>query len=297
VQFLSFIIIYPFIWLYSLLPFRVLYFFSDLIYVLLYHILGYRKKVVIGNLKMAFPDKSDDEINNIGKKFFKHFADVFGVEMVKSFTMPKKEMVKRYKGINMEIFDTYDAQGRSAIIVGAHYANWEWIFNFNLFIKYDAYAIYKKLKNPYFDKKVRQTRGRFNTTLVPTKRIFSLAKEVDTANDTGLYGFISDQSPRIDKAKYWTDFLGQRVPVQIGVEALAKKYNMPIIFYDAKKIKRGYYECTLRLLTDTPRDFEDYEITDLYLREVEKQIERVPEHYLWTHKRFKHVGKEPKQSD
>ena len=85
-----------------------------------------------------------------------------------------------------------------------------------------------------------------------------------------------------------------RVPVQIGVEVLAKKYDMPVVFYDTKKIKRGYYECTLRLLTDSPRDFKDYELTDLYLREVEKQIKNAPEHYLWTHKRFKHVGKEQK---
>jgi len=293
-QFITFIFVYPFIWLLSILPFRVLYFISNLFYYLIYYIIGYRKKVVIGNLKLAFPDKSESEIKAISKKFFKHFVDVFGVEIVKSFTMPKKEMVKRYKPINLEILNELEAEGRSAIIVGAHYANWEWIFSFNLSINYDAYAVYKTIKNPYFDKKVRDTRGRFNTTLISTSRIFSLVKEIDVANKIALYGFISDQSPRIDKAKYWSEFMGVRVPIQVGVEVLAKKYNMPIVFYDARKLKRGYYECTLKLLTDSPRDFKDYELTDLFMREVEKQIHRTPEHYLWTHKRFKHAGKEPK---
>lgn len=277
-----------------MLPFRVLYFFSDIIYYLLYYIVGYRKKVVYGNLRLAFPDKSEEEITTIAKKFYRHFIDVFGVEMIKSFTMPKKEMAKRYQGINVEIFDKLHDQGRSSIIVGAHHANWEWIFNFNLLTKYKAYAIFKKLKNPYFDKKVRETRGRFKTTLISTKETFAVIKKNSEANKVSLFGFISDQTPRLSKAQYWTDFLGVRVPVQIGVEVLAKKYDMPVIFYDTKKIKRGYYECTLRLLTDSPRDFKDYELTDLYLREVEKQIKNAPEHYLWTHKRFKHVGKEQK---
>jgi len=277
-----------------MLPFRVLYFFSDIIYYILYYIVGYRKKVVFGNLKLAFPEKSEKEITTIAKKFYHHFVDVFGVEMIKSFTMSTKEMAKRYQGINIEIFDKLYDQGRSSIVVGAHHANWEWIFNFNVLIKYNVYAVFKKLKNPYFDKKIRETRGRFNTTLISTKETFAVVKKNSETNTTSLFGFISDQTPRLGKAQYWSEFLGVRVPMQIGVEVLAKKYDLAVIFYDAKKIKRGYYECTLRLLTDSPKDFKDYELTDLYFREVEKQIKNAPEHYLWTHKRFKHVGKEPK---
>lgn len=277
-----------------MLPFRVLYFFSDIIYYILYYIIGYRKKVVFDNLSLAFPDKSEPEIKAISKKFFKHFVDVFGVEIIKSFTMPKQEMVRRYKPVNIELLNELEAKGKNAIIVGAHYANWEWIFSFNLSIKYDAYAVFKTLKNPYFDKKIRDTRGRFNTTLINTKETFSVIEKTTEANKASIFGFISDQSPRIDKVKYWGEFMGVRVPIQVGVEVLAKKYNLPVVFYDARKIKRGYYECTLKLLTDSPRDFKDYELTDLFMREVEKQIHRTPEHYLWTHKRFKHTGREPK---
>ena len=275
-----------------MLPFRVLYFFSDIIYYLLYYIIGYRKKVVFGNLRLAFPEKSEQEITTIAKKFYHHFIDVFGVEMIKSFTMSKKEMAKRYKGVNLEVFEKLYNQNRSCIVVGAHHANWEWIFNFNLLVKYDAYAVFKKLKNPYFDKKVRETRGRFNTTLISTKETFSLIKKNSESNIVSLFGFINDQTPRLSKAIHWTNFLGVRVPVQIGMEILAKKHNLAVVFYDAKKLKRGYYECTLSLLTDSPKDFKDYELTDLFLRAVEKQIKNAPEHYLWTHKRFKHVGKE-----
>jgi len=275
-----------------MLPFRILYFFSDLIYYLIYYIIGYRKKVVFGNLKLVFPEKSEKEITSIAKKFYRHFIDVFGVEMIKSFTMPKKEMMKRYKGINLELLDQFHDEGKSAIIIGAHYANWEWIFNFNLLIKYDAYAVFKRLKNKYFDKKVRETRGRFNTTLISTKETFAVINKNSETDKVSLFGFISDQTPRLDKAQYWSEFLGVRVPIQIGAEVLAKKHNLALTFYDTRKIKRGYYECTIRLLTSCPNDFKDYELTELYLREVEKQIKNAPEYYLWTHKRFKHMGKE-----
>ena len=245
---------------------------------MIYYVLGYRK-----------------EITEIAKKFYSHFLDVFFVELVKSFTMSADEMAKRYKPVNIEILENLEAQKKSAIILGAHYANWEWIFNFNLLIKYQAYAVYKKIKNPYFDKKVRQTRGRFNTALVSTKEVFKLIKNLETNNNVGLYGFIGDQSPKLNKKQYWTEFLGLRVPVYTGVEVLSKQYNLPIVFYAAKKIKRGYYECTLSLLVDEPSNFKEHEITNMFLRAVEAQVYDRPEHYLWTHKRFKHLGKDPER--
>ncbi len=291
-QFLVFILVYPFIWFFSILPFRILYFISDCFYYLIYYIIGYRKKIVIHNLKLVFPKKSNEEIKIITKKFYQHFVDVF-VEMIKAFTISEKEIIKRYKFTNIEVLSELEANNKSVLILGSHYANWEWIFCLNLHVKSNGYAVFKKLKNLYFDKKTRETRGRFNTSLIPTKEIFEVINNNTKNNVLSIYGFLGDQSPKVDKAFYWSKFLGVNVPIITGSEMLAKKHNLPVVSFQTKKMQRGYYETTFKLLAKNPNDFKDYDITDNYLRELEKSIYEAPEYYFWTHKRFKHKGKEP----
>ncbi|MET2985215.1 lysophospholipid acyltransferase family protein [Aureibaculum conchae] len=290
-QFLSYIIVYPFIWLLSILPFRILHFISDGFYYLLYYVVGYRKKVVFNNIKLAFPEKSDKEISHIAKKSYRHFIDVF-VEIIKLFTISKKQLVKRYKIGNIDILKNLENQSRSSILMGGHYANWEWIFLLNTKLKYNGYAIYKKIKNKYFDKKIRETRGRFNTNLVSTKNTFSVITKNKKENILSLYGFLGDQSPRVGKTHYWSHFLGvDNLPIHTGAELLAKKHDLPVVFFKTKRIKRGYYEVNFELITDNPKSFKDYDITDIYLRKVEEQVKEAPEFYFWTHNRFKHQGK------
>ncbi len=290
-QFLSFILIYPFIWIFSILPFRVLYFISDGFYYLIYYIIGYRKKVVTSNLKLAFPQKTDHEIKVISKKFYRHFVDIF-VEMIKAFTISDKEIMKRYKFTNIELLKELETEKRNVLFLGSHYANWEWIFCLNLYVKTDGYAVFKKLKNKYFDKKIRETRGRFNTILVPTKEIFKIIDRNYKNNTQSMYGFLGDQSPKRKKSHHSGLFLGVHVPIITGSEMLAKKYNLAVLSFRTKKIKRGYYEATFKVLAENPKDFKDYEITDSYLRELEKSIYEAPEYYFWTHKRFKHKDSE-----
>jgi len=291
-QFLIFILVYPFIWLFSILPFKVLYFISDCFYYLIYYIIGYRKKTVTYNLKLAFPNKSDQEIKSIRKKFYKHFVDVF-VEMIKSFTISEKAILNHYKFRNIEVLQQLEANNKSILLLGSHYANWEWIFCLNLHVKFNGYAVFKKLKNTYFDKKIRQSRGRYRTSLIPTKKILDTIDTNTKSNILSIYGFLGDQSPRIAKTHYWSKFLGVNVPIITGPEMLAKKYNLTVVIFHTKKTKRGYYETTFKLLTETPNDFKDYDITDNYLRELEKSIYEAPEYYFWTHKRFKHKDKMP----
>lgn len=292
-QLIVFLLFYPILWFFSILPFKVLYFLSDCLYVVAYHIIGYRKKVVFGNLRLVFPEKDKKEIQNIAKEFYSHFIDIFFVEMVKSFTMSKSEITKRFKIHNTELLDKLYEEGKDAILLGAHYANWEWLFSLNLKIKYNGYAVYKKVNNKYLNKKIEETRGRFNTTLIPTKEIFDKMAENANNNIRSLYGFLGDQSPKAHKAHHWNTFLGVYVPIYTGAEFLAKKYNMAIVFFKTKKIKRGYYESTLELLTDNPNNFDNYELTDNFLKKAEQQIIETPQYYLWTHKRFKHKDKKP----
>lgn len=289
-QLVIFILTYPFVWLISLLPMPVLHFISNGFYYLVYYVIGYRKKVVNDNLKIAFPEKPDDEIKKISKRFFRHFIDIF-IEIIKSFTISKKQMAERYRFTNLEVLKELESQGKSAILLGAHYANWEWIFVLNLKINYNGYAIYKRIANKYFDAKVRSTRGRFNTELVPTKQTFKLIEHNMEYNILSFYGFLGDQSPKAQSAHYWSKFLGVKVPIYTGAEFIAKKHDLAVVYFKTAQVRRGYYNCTLELLTDKPATYKDYDITDMFLRRVEQQIKEAPEFYFWTHKRFKHMVK------
>ena len=290
-QLLTYILIYPFIWLLSILPFRILHFISDGLYFLLYYVFGYRKKIVFDNIKLAFPEKSDVEVTRITKKSYRHFVDVF-VEIIKLFTISKEQLAKRYKIGNIDCIKNLEKQQRSGILMGGHYANWEWIFLLNTQVKINGYAVYNKINNPYFDKKIRATRGRFNTTLINAKETFSVITSNKKNNIPSLYGFLSDQSPQMSKTHYWSHFFGvDNLPIHTGAELLAKKHDLAVLFFKTKRVKRGYYEVNFELITDDPRSFKDYELTDIYLRKVEEQVKEAPEFYFWTHKRFKHRGK------
>ena len=290
---LIYILIYPLIWLLSLLPFRVLYIISDGFYGLLYYVIGYRKKVVYDNLKLAFPNKSEKEILSIRKKFYHHFVDVF-IEMIKSFTISKEEIYKHYKYPNIDFFTKLYKNGKSVILVGPHYANWEWIMSVDSFVNYKGYAAYTKVNNPYFNNKILKSRAKFGTNLVPTSKIITEIIYNQKNNIQAMYGLLSDQSPQLKKSFYWRTFFDVKVPVHTGGEMLAKKYNMNMVYIETKKVKRGYYETTFSLISSDTQKHKDYELTDIFIEKVEKQVRKQPEYYFWTHKRFKHKDKAPK---
>lgn len=289
-KFLTFAIVYPIIWLISRLPMRVLYIFSDFFFFILYYIVGYRKKVVETNLKIAFPEKNLSEIKKISKKFFKHFVDLI-FESIKSFTISEKQILKRYKYKNPELINKLYKQGKSIALVGAHQANWEWSFSIPLVLDIQIFGTYTKLANKYFEKAVKDSRSKFGITGFKTSETVKGIHKNYSNKIQGLYILLSDQSPQVHKTHYWANFLGIKVPIHTGAEMLAKKYDLTVVNYVVKKIRRGYFEVEFELITDSPKEFKDYEITDKYLHITEKNIKNQPEFYLWTHKRFKHKDK------
>jgi KDO2-lipid IV(A) lauroyltransferase len=285
-QFITYILIYPLIWLISLLPLRVLYLFSDFAFFIIFRLFKYRKKVVRHNINLTFPKKTEQEKELIVKKFFHHFMDVF-IEMIKSFTISKKELKKRYQFTNIELFDQLEKENKNIIIVGSHYANWEWIFIMNSYVNYNGIAAFSKIQNKYIDKAIRASRGRFNTTLVTTSKMIELLEKNLKNNILSIYGLLSDQRPQPSKTRYWREFLGVNTPIHTGAEFLAKKHNFAVVMLKTKKIKRGHYLSTFDLITDTPREHKDYEITDIFFHKLEEQIREEPQYYFWSHKRFK----------
>ncbi len=287
-----YILVYPIIWLISILPFKILYFISDFLYVIIYYVIGYRKKVVYNNLKLAFPEKTNEEIIQISKKFYSHFVDIF-MEMIKSFTISKKALDKHYKYTNLTFLNELYKDGKSVILTGAHYANWEWILGLDPYISYKTYGAFTKLNNPYFNKKILKSRSRFGVNLVPTSKTISEIDSNEKNKIQSMYGLLSDQSPQLKKTFYWNHFLGIKVPIHTGTEMLAKKYDMNVVLFETKKIKRGYYETTFSLITNNALKYPNYELTDVFLEKIEQLIRKQPQYYFWTHKRFKHKDKAP----
>ncbi|MBU2951188.1 lysophospholipid acyltransferase family protein [Tamlana agarivorans] len=291
-HFLAYIIVYPILWLISILPFRLLYLISDGVYILLYHIIGYRKKVVTNNLKLVFPNKPEEEIFAIRKKFYKHLCDMF-LEMAKTMSISKAELEKRFILKNPEEVRRLESANKSALFMYGHYASWEWSLQLQTQTSFPGFAVYKRLANKYFDKMVRDIRSKYNTTLISTKETVTKIAHNERKGIKSFMAFLSDQSPKLSKDVYWSEFMGVDVPCFTGAERLAKKLDLTMAYIKITKVKRGYYEAEIITFTESPKDYKDYELTDMFLREVEKQIHEAPEFYFWTHKRWKHRNKKP----
>ena len=287
-QLLVYILIYPILWIISILPFPIFYLFSDFICFLTYNIIGYRKKVVRANIKLALPHLSDKERLAIEKKFYSHMCDMF-LEMIKTITISQKEIEKRFTFSNMEVYYELEKKNKSIALMCAHYASYEWVVSMNYHIHCKGFGIYKKLSNPYFDKLVKRIRSKFKAELITTKQTIPTIAENHKNHVLGLYGFASDQSPKANAAYHWAPFMGHIVPVHTGAEMLAKRFDMNVIFLRTKKIKRGYYQASFEVLSEDVKSVPNYEITDKFLKLVEEQIYEAPEFYLWTHKRWKHT--------
>ena len=286
-QFIVFAITYPIIWVLSRLPMRILYIKSDIFFFLIYHVIGYRKTVVLENLKLAFPNKPEQELLRIRKKFFKHLMDLL-MESVKAFSISEKEILKRYTYKNPELVNKYAEEGRNIALVGAHQANWEWSTSLALVLNIDVLGAYTKLNNKYFEKAVRKSREKFGVIGYKTSDMIKGMKQRFSKKEKGAYILLSDQSPQPHKTYYWREFFNIKVPVHTGAEMLSKRFDLVVINYVAKKVKRGHYEVEFQLITDQPKEFENYQVTDRYTELTEKNILEQPEFYLWSHKRFKH---------
>ncbi|NPA43084.1 MAG: lipid A biosynthesis acyltransferase [Chlorobi bacterium] len=270
------------------MPLGGLYKISDALFHLLYRYPGYRREVVDGNLAVAFPDKSEAERREIGREFYRHLADLL-VETAKTAGMSRRELARRFRMTNPELMNRYYDQGRSVIIYGGHQGNWEWIFGLGDELKHKKMAVYKPLSNPWIDRHMRRTRSKFRFDLVPTYDTYRFIAAKESRGEPYAYGFLGDQNPLPHKAKLWLPFFGKEVPVQTGAEAVARKYDLPVLFMEIRKTGRGFYEADLSLITDRPKETEPFWITRTYFKMLEESIRRQPPYYYWIHRRFKHA--------
>jgi KDO2-lipid IV(A) lauroyltransferase len=270
----------------GVMHFKLVFVFSDLMYFILFHVIGYRRKVVMANLCSSFPEKSAGEISVLTKTFYHHLCDI-SFESIKGFTMSPQELIHRHHILNPELADKYFDKGLSTIAVPGHYNNWEWgSLSPGLQIKYPIVAFYKPMSNKMVDAFVKRHRAKYNTRLASIQETASTFEEL--SGIPHAYIMASDQSPSNLKDCYWIHFLHHDTPWLHGPEKYARKYNLPVIYVDIRKVKRGFYELELVLLTENPSSLPDGEITRLYVQHLEKTILEEPAYWLWSHNRWKH---------
>lgn len=263
---------------------------SNFLYPLIYYVIGYRKKTVRKNLKHSFPEKSKAERLQIEKDFYRHFCDLF-LEMIKSLSMTAETMKKRFKIINPEKITEMEQHGKSIIFMAGHHANYEWMTSFQLGpTTREGFGVYKRLKNPYFDKLIRDIRGKFFIELIDKNEISKLMQKNSDENTLVNYGMIADQAPRHTKKAYWGKFMEIETPMFVGSEIFAKRFDFALAFIHVRKVKRGYYEAEFKEITMDPKAYTNFEITDLYFQCIEKEIREAPALYFWTHNRWKHLN-------
>ncbi|HWY38746.1 MAG TPA: lysophospholipid acyltransferase family protein [Bacteroidia bacterium] len=284
---LLFYLAIPFIYLISALPFWLFYGFSDLFFVMIFYVAGYRKKVVLENLRRSFPEKSEEELKKIRIKFYRFFCD-FVLETLKTLTISRRSMLKRCR-LNKDavaLFDKYHREKKSFIIVMGHYGNWEWAGNtFSLTGLHQLYVIFHPLSNKHFNNLIIKMRTRFGTKLIEMRN--TIRDMLSKRNELSATAFIADQTPPPESA-YWTKFLNQDTPVFWGTEKIARKINYPIVFVNVKRVKRGYYEISAETLVENPAGTAEGQISEMHTRRLEQEIIKQPELWLWSHRRWKH---------
>lgn len=280
---------YALLYLLTLLPLRVLYVLSDLLFPLIYHVVRYRRKVVRSNLTNSFPDKSKREIIRIERKFYHYFCDVF-IEAMYRINMSPQEVSRRITFENVELIEKIYAENKSAMLMMAHYGNWEWVSAMSLHLPKESplFGVYKRLTNADFDAMTYRLRLKYNMGNIEMRDLFKTMLQMGKASEKGVFAMVSDQSPRKDSIRFSMMFMNQPTPVIVGTEVLARKFDYPVLILSITRPKRGYYHCKVEMLSASPKDEPEFSISEKYMRRLETDINQNPELWLWTHKRWKY---------
>jgi len=268
-------------------PFWLLYFWADIIYLLCYYLIGYRKKTVAQNLKNSFPEKTDQEIKEITRKFYHHFADLV-VETIKAFQMNEEMLNNRFHYKNPEILDELYAHGKSVALLSGHYGNWEWTIALPKIIKHQINVIYRPIQDETFDGYMKQVRSRFGMLMMPARISGRTMLELEKSGQLSATYYLTDQTALKD-TDYWMMFLNQETAVFPGAEKIASKFKQAVVFMDIQKVRRGYYEIEFTKLFDDASQTKEFEVTKAHTKLLEEIIRKRPELWLWSHKRWKHT--------
>lgn len=292
----------PLKWLLSAtarLPFWAIYAISDILFIIIYHVVRYRRKVVEKNLAESFPEKTAAERQQIAKRFFRHFSDYI-METVKLGHISDEQIQQRITFDQIDIIDKFVAQGKSVAVYLSHCGNWEWVPSVTLWTRHNVNKdlifaqVYRPLKNQWFDQYFLKLRSRFNSVSMPKRTVLRELIRYRRNNMPVVTGFMSDQKPSHGDDHYITMFLNHPTAIITGTETIARKLSMAVIYWDIKKPSRGHYHITTHLISEDASTTPELSITAQYARLLEQTIKDSPHLWLWTHKRWKNKVTLPK---
>ena len=287
-------ILFSFCYLLSLLPFRVLYLISDLLFLPLFYLIRYRRKVVWKNLTESFPERSEQELQAIEKRFYHFFCDYL-VETIKLFSISKETMMKhmQFEGVEQAIEELKKENKKFAFVFLGHYCNWEFVASLQYWLpEVHCGQIYHHIYNTAFNDLFLRLRGQFGGDSIEMKETLRRISQLRKLDKPSMIGFISDQSPKWESMHHWNRFLNHDTSFFIGTERIGKKVDAGIFYFQVTRVKRGYYKATIKTITLHPNEYADYDITDIYAKMLEEDIQREPAYWLWTHKRWKRTKEE-----
>ncbi len=275
------------LFLISRLPLRILYLFSDLIFFVIYYFVGYRKKVVLENLKNSFPQKNSQEIEKIRKQFYLNFAD-YVVETVRSFTISNTELRVRVQHINQDLFKDAKAEGKNIILLAGHVFNWEWFNALASIVPQEhCHPVYRKVQSEFWEDQIKKIRNSFgNEALEAGDVMRHIFRNKNDGNS--VYMFVADQTPHVSFVDVGVKFLNQETPVFIGYDKLATRMDLVFIYCEMKKVKRGYYQINYHRIVPEGEKFAEFEVVKKFHQLLENTINKRPDNYLWSHRKWKY---------
>ena len=292
-SYIAYALSYTFWYTMSLLPMSALYVFSDCLYLLVGKVVKYRHKVIWKNLKDSFPEKDEAELQRIERGFYHYFCDYL-VETIKLLNMSKRELRQRMVFTGIEEINELLEKGVSCAIYLGHYGNWELITSLPLWVSEKAQCcqVYHPLKNERFDNLFKSVREKHHALCIPMAETLRQVVSYRQNKQPIVIGYIADQAPFWNNIHHWVDFLNHDTPVLTGSERIIKKTGQAVFYGDVSRVRRGYYHCDFKLITNESAKYKDWEITDKYFQLLEETIRRQPELYLWSHKRWKRTREE-----
>ena len=278
---------------FSLLPLKVHYAISDVMYFLMFKVIGYRRRLVQKHLADSFPEKSKDELDDIERKFYHKLCDYF-VETVKAMTMSNRQIKERMVFKGVEVAEKCIEEGQSCAVYLGHTFNWEWVTSLPLWMSEKVHfgQLYHALENPEFDLLLLNQRQKWGAECIALTDILRKTIEYKKKNQPTIIGYLGDQVPHWNNIHHWCNFMNHDTPVMTGAERIARKNNQAAFFLDIKCPRRGYYEAEFKLITREVQKLKEFELTDIYFKMLEENIRRQPELWLWSHNRWKRTREE-----
>ncbi|AZA55079.1 lysophospholipid acyltransferase family protein [Chryseobacterium sp. G0201] len=275
------------LYLISKLPLKILYIFSDIIFFLNYYVVGYRKQVITQNLKNSFPEKSEEEIAAIKKKFYLNFSDYLA-ETIKSFTMSETETKVRMQHINQELFHEAKEEGKNIILLAGHVFNWEWMNTLATIVpQTNCHPVYRKVNSTFWENQMKKVRSKFgNDALEANEVVLNIFRAKN--NGDSIYLFVADQTPHFSHVSYGLEFLNQRTPAFIGYDKLATRMDLIFIYCEMKKVKRGFYQINYHRVMPDGEKFAKNEVVRKFHKLLENTLHKRPDNYLWSHRKWKY---------